>query len=199
MSHETSTTKPKLSNSKSQQELDRVEKEFNGFQDQVKDLTLDRMNAAPKLEEEQQTKLSQKEIQNSNVTYLKPYRVEFSREPFDEKWRKEYEHAKERVDFIAENKEVQGETIDLCTKKFPGQPVEFWKVPTNKIVNGPRYLAEQIKSASYHVLSMDEGQTTSADGVASYTGRLVVDSVKQRLDAVPVSSRKSIFMGASGF
>jgi len=30
-------------------------------------------------------------------------------------------------------------------KPFPGMPAEEWAIPTNKPINGPRYVAEQIK------------------------------------------------------
>jgi hypothetical protein len=46
---------------------------------------------------------------------------------------------------------------------------------------------------------MDESKVTSNTMVGSMTGQLIVDNVVQRLDAVPVSEKKSIFMGASGF
>ncbi len=61
-----------------QAELDKVHEQFEEFDKQVKDLTLDRMNMAPKKEEEPQTKLSQKEISESQDIYLKPNRVQFS-------------------------------------------------------------------------------------------------------------------------
>lgn len=198
MSEHIPAPKPKV-HSASQKELDKADAEFKKFDEDVKSMTLDHMNQAPKEERDVQTKLSQKEIQNSKETYLKPERSISSKEAFNEKFRAEFDYQKEYVNFIAENLEIIGETIETWTKKFPGQPAEFWKVPANKPVWGPRYLAEQIKRCNYHVFSMDEKQIMGADGMGSYTGRIVVDSVKQRLDAHPVSARKSIFMGASGF
>jgi len=59
---------------------------------------------------------------------------------------------KEYVQFIAENKEIIGETIEIWTRPFGGMPAEFWKVPVNKPVWGPRYLAEQIKRCYYLVI-----------------------------------------------
>jgi hypothetical protein len=193
------TSKPEVSSSVAQKQLDVAEKQFEAFENQVKDLTLDRMNAAPKEDAEPQTKLSQKDIQKSKDIYLKPERSIGCKEKFNEAFREDYNFAKEYVQFTAENREVIGESIQLWTKAFPGQAAEYWTVPTNKPVWGPRYLADRIKGCSYHRLSMDEHKIVAADGMGSYTGQLVVDSIIQRLDAHPVSQRKSIFMGASGF
>jgi hypothetical protein len=190
-------SKPKV-NSSGEKELNKVAEQFEEFDKQVKDLTLDRMNQAPKTEQEPQTKMSQKDVEKSRDIYLKPERTISSREKFNEDYRKEYEFAKEYVQFIAENKEIIGETIELWTKPFAGLPAEFWKVPVNKPVWGPRYLAEQIKRASYHRLTMQQ-TTTGVDGMGSYYGNMVVDSTVQRLDAIPVSGRKSIFMGSNSF
>jgi hypothetical protein len=191
--------KPKAKSSLAEQELDRAEKQLEVFEKNVNDLTLDRMNMAPKQDVEPQTKIAQRDLDKSKETYLKPVRAIGSREKFNEDYRQEYEYAKQYVNFIAENKEIIGESIELWTKPFAGLPAENWKVPVNKPVWGPRYLAEQIKRASYHVLTMQQSVTTGADGMGQYYGGLVVDSVKQRLDAIPVSSKKSIFMGASNF
>ena len=188
--------KPK---STSQQELDKVEKQFDAFDSQVKSMTLDHMNTAPNRETEPQTKIAQADIDKDNGTYLKPHRVIGSREKFNENYRDEYNHAKEYVNFTAENKEIIGETIDIWTKPFAGLPAEWWKVPVNKPLWGPRYLAEQFKGAKYHRLTMSQKVTTGADGYGEYYGAMAVDSIVQRLDAMPVSSRKSIFMGAKSF
>ena len=119
--------------------------------------------------------------------------------PFNEKYRKDYEFQKEYVKFIAENKELIGQTIELWTKKFPGQPAEYWEVPVNKPIWGPRYLAERIKECVYHRLRMEETQITSQAAVGNFYGSMVVDQTINRLDAVPVSDKKSVFMGAGGF
>jgi hypothetical protein len=195
----TEIKKPQASNSSAQKELDKAEKQFDSFQKEVESLTLDRMNAAPKEETEQQTKLSQKEIANSKDIYLKPDRSIPSQEKFNEKYRADYEFAKEYVFFTAENNEVIGESIVLWTKGFAGQPAEKWTVPVNTPVWGPRYLAERIAGCTYHRLSMEDNKVIGGDAMGSYTGAIVVDSVKHRLNAYPASQRKSVFMGASGF
>lgn len=187
------------SHSSTEQELIKAQKQLEEFEKQIKELTLDRMNEAPKHEQEAQTKLSQNEIANSKDVYLKPKRSISSKEPFNEKFRSEYEFSKEYVYFIAENKEIIGESLDLWTKPYPGLPCEEWIVPVNTPVWGPRYLAEQIKKASYHRLTMKEDQTYGQDGWGKYQGVMAVDSIVQRLDAMPASKKKSIFMGSAGF
>ena len=189
--------KPKV-NSSSQKELDKVEKQFTEFKESVDNLTLDRMNEAKKQESEPQTKLSQKELSKKGPLVLKPKRTISSKEKFNENFRQDYNYASERVDFIAENLEIGGETIPMWTKPFPGMPAEEWEVPVNKAVNGPRYLAEQIKRCTYHRLVMQD-TVTSNDHTGSYFGSMIADITKQRLDAHPISERKSVFMGASAF
>jgi len=176
-------------------ELDQLAEKAEAFESQVKNLTLDRMNEAPKEELEPQTQLSQKQLEKSKEIYLKPERTIGSKEPFNEKFREDYNFSKEYVQFIAENKEVIGEAIEAWTKKFPGVPAEFWKVPVNKPVWGPRYLAEQIRRKTYHRLQMEQNNVVGADGMGTYFGQMVADKTIARLTAEPVSVRKSIFMG----
>ena len=185
--------------SKKQTEIDRLQEHVDEFDKSVKDLTLDRMNAAPKEEVEQQTKMSSKEIENSKDVYLKPEKIISSPQKFNEKFREDYNFAKEYVQFIAEHKEIIGEAIEMWTRPFGGMPAEFWRVPVNKPVWGPRYLAEQIKKCSYHRLTMQQNVMTEANSMGQIYGAMVADSTVQRLDAIPVTKRKSVFMGASGF
>jgi len=179
--------------------LEKAEEQFQAFDNQVKELTLDRMNEAPKLETEQQTLLSQADLAKSKDIYLKPKKTIGSQEKFNEKYRADWKFAMEFVQFIAENKEIIGENIEIWTKPYPGMPAEYWEVPVNKPVWGPRHLAEQIKRASYHRLRMDQSRSAGGDGTAEYFGTMVSDNIVQRLDALPVSSRKSIFIGTGGF
>lgn len=179
--------------------LETAEAQFQAFDNQVKEMTLDRMNEAPKQETEQQTLLSQADIAKSKDIYLKPSKSIGSREKFNEKFRSDWKYAMEFVHFTAENKEIIGEKIEIWTKPYPGMPAEYWEVPVNKPVWGPRHLAEQIKRASYHRLRMDESKSAGSDGTAQYFGTMIVDNTVQRLDAIPVSSRKSVFMGTGSF
>ena len=190
--------KPKSTSSLAEKELDKAQEQFDKFDENVRSLTLDRMNAAPKQDVEPQTKLSQADLAKKKDIYLKPERSIASKEKFNEDYRTEYNFAKEYVQFVAENKEIIGEAIEMWTKPFPGLPAEFWKVPTNKPVWAPRYVAEQIKRAYYHRLRMDN-TIVGTDGMGQYQGAMAVDSTVQRLDAIPVSGKRSIFLGASSF
>lgn len=190
--------KPNM-NSASEKELDKVEKQFDDYKEKIDQMTLDRMQAAPTQDVEPQTKMSQADIAKSTDIYLKPAKTVAGREKFNEDYRKQYDFDKQYVQFTAENKEIIGEMIELWTKPYAGIPCEYWKVPVNKPVWGPRYLAEQIKRCNYHRFSMQQNTMTSADGMGTYHGSLVVDNTIQRLDALPVNSRRSVFMGASNF
>jgi len=187
--------KPKV-NSEGEKELQKVEQQFNEFDKKIQDMTDQRMNAAPNVEP--QTKMAQSDVANSKDIYLKPKRTLRSQEPFNERYRAEYEFAKEYVYFIAENREIKGEDITLWTKKFPGAPCEEWVVPVNKPVWGPRYLAEQLKSKYYHRLK-SEDRPTGQNQMGYDTGMIVVDTTIQRLDAIPATKQRSIFMGSNKF
>lgn len=189
--------KPKVSGS-AQKELDKAAQHFDAFKENMETLTLDRMNAAKKEETEPQTKISSREASKNDPLYLKPRRQISSKEKFNEDHRSDYNFAMERVNFIAENNEIIGETIEMWTKPFPGMAAEQWEVPTNKAVNGPRHLAEQIKRCTYHRLSMADN-ATNVTGQGTYYGTMIADKVLQRLDARPISDKKSVFMGASNF
>jgi hypothetical protein len=191
-------SRPKSTSSLAERELDKAEDQFKKFDEEVKEMTMDRMNAAPRPDVEPQTKLSQKDIEKSKDVYLKPFTTIGCRDKFNERFRAEYEFAKEYVQFTAENKEMIGETIEMWTRPFPGVNAEFWKIPCNKPVWAPRYVAEQLKTKYYHRLVMQQN-VNGADGHGQYFGTMAVDTTVQRLDAIPVSSRKSLFMGANSF
>ncbi len=195
------TDKPKVTSSLAEKELDKAEKQFEAFDKNVKEMTMDRLNQTPKQETEPQTKLAQADIAKMKEVYLKPEKSISCgpKDKFNEDYRSQYNFDKEYVQFIAENKEIIGETIEIWTRPYGGMPAEFWKVPTNKPVWGPRYLAEQIKRCSYHRLIMQQNVVTEQSQVGQMYGALAADTVIQRLDARPVSSKKSIFMGASSF
>ena len=176
-----------------QKELDKVKDQFDKFDSEVKEMTLDRMNKAPKFDHENQTKLSSHEIVNSKDIYLKPAKTLSDNQKFNEKFRKAWEYAKEYVQFIAENKEIIGENIEIWTHPFGGVGAEYWEVPVNKPVWGPRYLAEQIKEKCYHRLSMQETPVSSGSQGQFY-GKMIVENKIQRLDAYPASGKRSVFV-----
>lgn len=203
------TERPKAKNSLAERELDKAKEQIDAFESEVKSMTLDRMNQAPKEETEPQHRLSTREQQNAPGIYLKPSRSIGAVNPktgqaekFNDNFRADWEFQKELVNFIAENRELTGEPIEIWTKPFAGVPAEFWTVPTNKPVWGPRYLAEQITRCTYHRLMMNQDAPSnlySAGYGMEARGQLVVETTVQRLNAHPVSQKKSLFMGASGF
>ncbi len=190
--------KPKPTSSLAEKELQKADEQFKAFDDNIQQLTLDRMNQAPKLEQEPIHKIAQSDISKSKDIYLKPHRSISSHEKFNENYRDDYNHAKEYVFFIAEHREIIGEEIETWTKPFAGMPAEWWKVPTGKPVWGPRYLAERIKQCNYHRLVM-QNTVNDSTGMGQFYGTIAADSIIQRLDALPATKTRSIFMGASGF
>ncbi len=193
------TPKPKVTSSLAEQELVKAEKQFEAFDENLKSMSKDRLDKTPTRETEPLNRLSQSEIEKSKEVYLKPVRAIGAREKFNEDYRKEYEFAMEFVQFIPEHKEIIGEAIELWTKPFAGMPCEFWKVPVGKPVWGPRHLAERIAGCKHHRFIMQQNTVMGSDGMGQYYGSMAVDTTIQRLDAIPVSSRKSIFMGAANF
>lgn len=193
----TENKRPRV-NGESQRELDKIDDQFKDVQDQNKAINLDKLNAAPKQESEPQKKLSQHEIQNSKDIYLKPNRSLRSTDKFNESYRDDYNFAMEYVYFQAENKELIGEDITMWTKPFAGMPAEEWIVPVNKPVWGPRHLAEQIKKSNYRRLIMKDIPTNQVGGMQFY-GAIGIDTTIQRLDAHPISQKKSVFMGNNEF
>ncbi len=175
--------------------IEKAAAEFDAFDEHVKSLTTDELSKAPLLETEPQVKLSNREMAKMDGIVLKPDRRINSKENFNEKFRNEYDFKNEMVPFMAENKEIIGETIELWTKPFPGISAEFWKVPVNKKVWGPRYLAEQISSKSYTRLTMED-RVVSSDGMGSYTGQMVATNRIQRLDARPARGSAQVAMAS---
>src|SRR5260221_9021754 len=102
-------SKPKIADT----ELEKLDDQFKAYDENLQSMSLDRMNQAPKKEEEPQTKLSQSEIEKSKDIYLKPARSISGKEPFNEKYRSDFRFSTEYVRFTAENKEIIGETIEL--------------------------------------------------------------------------------------
>ena len=187
--------KPKLSVT-GDKELDRLDSQFQKFDEEVKSMTHERMRNVPKQESDPQTKMSTREAQKYDAPWLKPERTISDGQKFNERFQQEYEHAAEYVRFVAENKEIIGESIEIWTHPYGGKPAEFWRVPVNKPVMGPRHLAEQIKRCTYHRLVMQE-TTMASDGYGKYYGSIAADTTIQRLDAHPVSERKTTFMSGS--
>ena len=191
-------SRPKVSK-KSQEILDQAEQKFQSFEEEIKNFSNEVPVTAEAQKEEPQTKLSQNQIRNSKDIYLKPEKTITDRAKFNEKFRNDYNFSKEYVQFVYEHKEIMGETLEIWTKKFAGVPAEMWTIPANKPVWGPRYLAEQVSSRKYKRLMMDESQATGTNALGTMYGRLTVETIKERMTAVPVSNSRSVFMNSNGF
>lgn len=189
--------RPENYESSSEQELTKVKEQFDAFDSSIKDLTLDRMNAAPKAEVGP-SEISQAELARSTDVYLKPIKTVSTNQKFNENFRKDYDHDKEYVQFEANNTEIIGEDIEIWTRPYGGLPAEFWRVPVNKPVWGPRYLANQIERKSYHRLKM-ENKVVAANSVGQMYGAIAIDETIPRLTAKPVIKRKSVFFGTGSF
>lgn len=186
-------SRPKVS-SEAQNELDKAQQQFDDFNNNVKAVTLDEGRQAPIQPTESSVQLSQKDIETMGDVYLKPQRSIGSIQKFNEKFRDEWDRRKKYVKFIAENKELIGDSIEMWTRPYGGVPAEYWVVPSNKPVWGPVYLADQIKSRRYVRYFMESVPTHTTGGMQFY-GSMKVESQIQRMDANPVSSSKSFFMG----
>lgn len=176
-------------------ELTQAVENLNTFNESISALTMDAVAKAPKLETEPQVLQSQREIAKEDGLYLKPDRSINSKEAFNEKFRNDFNYQTEYVPFIAENKEMIGETLELWTKPFPGVSAQFWKVPANKKVWGPRHLAEQISRKSYTRLIMED-RATNTEGGHTFYGQLAAANKIQRLDARPARGTRTVAMSS---
>lgn len=190
--------KPKVNSSLAEQEMDKAQKQFDAFDQNVKSMTMDRMNCAPKLETESQTKISQSDARKIGDTYLKPFRSIGSRDKFNEAFRDAYNYHKEYIQFIAENNEIVGEDLEIWTRPYGGMPAEWWKVPVNKPVWGPRYLKEQIARKYYHRMVMTKS-ATSSEGVGEFYGSMAAETTIARLKAEEYRPQTQVFMGSNRF
>jgi hypothetical protein len=194
--------RPKL-DAEGQKELDKVEDQINSME--VKTPDYDQRLSAPKHESEPQTKIAQADLAKEPQLYLKPRRTigpgvnpkTGEREKFNEKFRDAYNFAKEYVEFIAENEEIKGETINLWIKKFPGTNTEEWMIPTNKPIWAPRYIKQRLEECGYTVFVSTQSKM-SQDGI-SYSGYLEVQERKNRLLAREVPKKRNIFMGQNRY
>lgn len=170
---------------KAESQIDRISNELH-----KQPLTV----SQPERLEDAPIQVSKKDASKSGVLYLKPERSVNAPQKFNERWRKEYEESEELVEFIARHKESPGSAIQTWTRKFGGKPALFWTVPTDRVVCGPRVLAEQIRGCKHHIVTMDEHTVTSSDGMGTYHGAIQMKKEVARLEAEPVSTTTSIFM-----
>jgi hypothetical protein len=175
-------------NSEGQRELDKVDAQLQSHVQKMESIDVNKINNTQVQDFNPQTKMSNREVAKADAIYLIPDRAMPCRAKFNEDYRKEYEYYKQPVRFVAENKEIIGETIEIWTKKYAGVPYEFWKVPTNRVVVAPRYLAERLADCKYRRIVMKEDKITGTDGMGSYFGRLEAEQVVSRFDARPAGN-----------
>lgn len=181
-------------NAEGKKELENVTVQFDLFEKQMRALS---ESSSPIVETEQQTKLSSREVNSMDAPVIKPFRTIGSKEKFNENFRAQYDYAKQYVKAIAENNEIKGETIELWTKPFPGVPAEFWKVPVNKPVMIPRYLASQLNTRIYNqYIQEDKNYKTGTEGGHQFYTGIVSKQTVHRLDCRPAANAMySMFTG----
>jgi hypothetical protein len=186
-------------NAEAQKDLDRAAEQIAQLPEQIRehtdDVPLRKVDfSKPMTNPNLLRPLSQAQINGFEDYYIKPSAIVGDKNKFNERFRREWEFDKQKVAFIAENHETK-DIIEMWTKPYSGVPAEFWEVPVGVPIWGPRYLAEQIKRKNYTVLKMDENKQTAQTGMGTFTGSMISEGKKQRLDAHPVNKNKtSIFI-----
>jgi hypothetical protein len=187
--------KPRLSSREGNIELEKVESQFVEKQNEMANLTMQERQNIPMQETDPQTKLSKKQLNEMGYIIIKPKKRIGTIQKPEPKWQKEREHAWQLVKAILENKESPGEVIEMWTHPFKGDNYDFWELPTNKPILIPRHLANDVAASNYvqYKMEADEKQIVNEDGAATYIGKMVTTTRKQRLSAQPyVDSFKEV-------
>lgn len=181
---------PKV-NSEGQKEINKAQERFDNWNDAVK--SFDPFNVSGPVEEkDSQTHLSTKQAKDMDAPYIKPIRSinrpnhEKAKTYWNEKFQGIHDEDWEYVRCIVENNEIIGEAVEVWTAKYGCDPAHFWKVPVNKPIMVPRLLAKQLAKCQYHRLTMSNSQVLEQNYLGTITGGIVVDVVKNRIDARPV-------------
>lgn len=166
--------------SRSEQQLEKAAEKFDKFSEDVKSLSTDAdRKSIPEKESEPQTKLSKNEAKTLDAPTIKPNRAIFSKEKFDEKYRKDQEERSKYVKCIVENNEIVGESVQFWKKEWPGTPAQEWIVPVNKPVYIPRYIAEHLARRTYVRYVMQENQNVREGDI---THSMVAKETRHRID-----------------
>jgi len=112
-----------------------LQKQLDTYDENIKSLTLDRMNEAPK-EESAPVELSQKQIEKAGEVYIKPTRWIADGQKFNKDYEKQWEFAKEYVKCIPVHNELKGDRIEMWTHPFGGKGAEFWENSYRQARNG---------------------------------------------------------------
>lgn len=178
-------------NSEGQKELDKLQDQFDDYKNTVDNL-VEKRNVKGEAPEHE---ISQKDIEKSQDIYIKPNRIIMSKEKFNERYRDDYNFAKEYVHYTVEHHECKGDFVELWTKPFPGVPAEFWIVPSGKAVWIPRHVADKLEhGCSYRRLKTVDRPYSHDQMGTQYYGQIVEDTINYRISARPVSTRKNFSM-----
>ncbi len=172
-------------------QLDKAEKQFESFTEEVKalDMPADPFNPNEKRETPAQTEITKTQFLKSDAPYLKPTRFIScsTNEKFNPAWQKMKDREQEYVKVIVENLEIIGEKVELWHKNWPRQHAEFWQIPVNVPVYIPRGIATQISRCKYHRMKtvdrpMDQVMAESSGSGFAISQGLVAKETQRRLD-----------------
>lgn len=189
--------KPKVQSPELKKEIDKLDTSLNAMHTEAKQDNDVSFIQTHNYDLEEQTKKSSRELSKENIIHLTPSKWLADGQKFNEAFRKDWEFAKMRVNFIAEHREMKGERVELWTHEFGGVGAEFWRVPVNCVVNGPRYLAEQMHKNGYKSKVMDEHALKDRLTSENYNEDHVPfgkDVFKKRINAQPYVARTTISM-----
>lgn len=184
-------------NEEGRKELAKADVQFNEVKRDFKETVtevIERTISLPECVPDHDIRRSTKELKQADVLVLKPLKSISDKSKFNEKYRKEWEEAWTYVKAIVENHEIIGESVECWTKKFPGDPAHFWRVPVNKPVMMPRLLAQQLAECKYHRIVMEEKAQSSGDGLTFYGAAQAVE-VRNRISARIIPESTKIAMG----
>lgn len=184
-------------NEPARKELTKADDQFNEVQKDFKEVmtaTIERKISLPSCEPEEDIRRSSRELQSHEAVVIKPLKSISDKAKFNETFRKDWERGWEYVKAIVENHELIGESVECWTKKFPGDPAHFWRVPTNKPVMIPRLLAEQLAECKYHRIVMEEKPVRQGDGMTFY-GAIQAVEVRNRISARIIPETSKIALG----
>ena len=182
-----------------EKEIVKLNAKFEEYEKKIEALTLENTRLAKDKDEDNITRLSQREIAKSPDIYVKPKKTLMAvGEKFNEKYREEYNYKKQYVRVIAEHRECPGDTIEIWTKRFAGTPAEFWEIPTGKPVFIPRYVAEELADRKYNKIKMDGDSRDDRNRSGSYGeieqyGMPTVEEKIKRITAYSASTNATIF------
>ena len=115
------------------------------LQQDMNNLTVDKIAEIAPPEAEKEIKISLKEIAKmEGIQYIEPVR---KLQPFGilpEKWKSKHAHDWEYVKGMFDNEVAKGEPFRFTFSKWPGDPDCMWEIPANRPVYVPRMIAKLL-------------------------------------------------------